>query len=166
MMTCHVPFALTLIDFLLTPIFVIIFPTLTVSSSTRSRRTFKGDKWDAFYPELPKALTSHLNGNAIYNLTSKVLNDVVDLLEDENGGSIPYDYRISQLALSNGYSDLKETKLIANYAASNILPKHITADAAIVHGANIYENWNDQDEVSRIRLLNRIVYYSVLPILA
>ena len=36
----------------------------------------------------------------------------------------------------------------ANYAATNILPKHITADASIVHGANVYENWSDKDEVS------------------
>lgn len=98
---------------------------------------------------MPKALTSHLNGNAVYNLTNNVFDDIVQQLEDGDG-STPYDCRIAQLALSHGYPGLKETKLIANYAATNILPKHISPDAVIIHGANVFEPWSAKDEVCMV----------------
>ena len=104
---------------------------------------YRGDNWDPFLGTLDEALVKHINGNAIYNLTGdSLLPTIVKQLEDEADGSIPYDLRISQLALSKGYSGIKETEVIANFASTNILSRHIPPNAVIVHGAKIHEPWN------------------------
>ena len=104
---------------------------------------FKGDKWDPFLGSLDKALVQHINGNAIYNLTeSSLLPTIVEELEGEASGSIPYDLRISQLSLINNYTGIKRTETIANFASTNILPRHIPPNAVIVHGAKMLEPWN------------------------
>lgn len=41
---------------------------------------------------------------------------------------------------------IKETKFIANYAATNIVPSHL-GEAKIIHGAKMYENWNKTKQV-------------------
>ena len=80
---------------------------------------YRGDNWDPFLGTLDEALVKHINGNAIYNLTGdSLLPTIVKQLENEADGSIPYDLRISQLALSKGYSGIKETEVIANFAST------------------------------------------------
>jgi hypothetical protein len=61
---------------------------------------YRGDKWDSFISQMPSSLVSHINGNAIYNLTHPFLHLLVNELESEAktvANSIPYDYRISQM---------------------------------------------------------------------
>ena len=107
---------------------------------------FKGDKWDPFLGSLDKSLLQHINGNAIYNLTEgSLLPTIVEELESEADGSIPYDLRISQLTLTKNYTGIKETDTIANFASTNILPRHIPPDAIVVHGANMLEPWSDDN---------------------
>ena len=110
---------------------------------------FKGDKWDPFLGSLDKSLVQHINGNAIYNLTEgSLLPTIVEELEREADGSIPYDLRISQLTLTKNYTGIKETDAIANFASTNILPRHIPPDAIVVHGANMLEPWSDDNDSS------------------
>ena len=86
------------------------------------RRQYDGDKWDAFYEDIPISLLHHTNGNGIYSklfsvllvhrsaqmLTFLVIPDTSHpLLERLTGqleveapcpyNSIPYDYRMSQM---------------------------------------------------------------------
>jgi hypothetical protein len=61
---------------------------------------YRGDNWDTFFSQLPSALVKHLNGNAIYNLTSPFFGMLVDQLESEAvsvENSVAFDYRISQI---------------------------------------------------------------------
>ena len=61
---------------------------------------YRGDKWNAFYSQLPAPLISHLNGNAVYNLKHPLLNVIVSKLESEigtAGNAVPFDYRIAQV---------------------------------------------------------------------
>ena len=104
---------------------------------------FKGDKWDPFLASLDKSLVQHINGNAIYNVTEgSLLPTIVEELEGEADGSIPYDLRISQLTLTKNYTGIKQTDAIANFASTNILPRHIPPDAVVVHGAKMLEPWS------------------------
>ena len=45
---------------------------------------------------------------------------------------------------------IKETNLISNYAATNMLPQHV-GDESIIHGATMYAPWNASKEVSATR---------------
>lgn len=55
---------------------------------------------------MPASLLNHINGNAIYNLTSPLFGFLVDQLEleaDSVENSVPYDHRIAQIILeANG----------------------------------------------------------------
>eukprot|EP00980_Cylindrotheca_fusiformis_P012481 scaffold3070_cov128-Cylindrotheca_fusiformis.AAC.6 len=61
---------------------------------------YRGDNWDSFYSQLPVALIHHINGNAIYNLTSPFFDMILEQLESEAlfvENSVAFDYRISQI---------------------------------------------------------------------
>ena len=158
---------------------------------------YSGDKWDSFYDQLPLSLVSHINGNAIYNISHPLLTILVNRLEEEANtpyNAIPYDYRISQIMVEtetgiipeipekiwneqkeNGWekylkpieifvdsvekfipeNPLKETKLIANYAATYVLSSHI-GNEVIIHGATVHEEWNRAKEVRVILCANII----------
>ena len=146
--------------------------------------SYRGDKWDAFYSQLPLSLVNHLNGNAIYNVSSIVLNKIVGQLEREantTGNAIPYDYRIGQMVEEAKHGEqtvfpdfnlprpnqtaliaflkdqpldalIKETRLIGNYAATNMIPEFFNEDEFIVHGAKMYSSW-DGVKMGEITLL-------------
>jgi len=61
---------------------------------------YDGHSWDNFRDEMPPALLDHLNGNAIYNITHPLLENIISELKKEKDtyfNAIPYDYRISQM---------------------------------------------------------------------
>ena len=63
-------------------------------------RQYDGDKWDAFYEDIPISLLHHTNGNGIYNTSHPLLERLTGQLEVEAPcpyNSIPYDYRMSQM---------------------------------------------------------------------
>ena len=56
--------------------------------------------WDEFRSSLPLSLQHHINGNAVYNVTHPLLQNLLsqlELEEDTPYHAIPYDYRISQI---------------------------------------------------------------------
>lgn len=145
------------------------------------------------------SLVSHINGNAIYNISHPLLTILVNRLEEESNtpyNAIPYDYRISQIMVEaetgiipeipekiwnkqkeNGWekhiapieifvdsvekfipkNPIKETKLIANYAATNVLSSHI-GNEVIIHGATVHGEWNRAKEVCVIILYALIIW--------
>ena len=61
---------------------------------------YQGHAWDTFIDKMPRALVDHVNGNAFYNASNKLLNRIVEELEIEKDsfyGAVSYDYRISQI---------------------------------------------------------------------
>eukprot|EP00978_Attheya_sp_CCMP212_P036454 scaffold165419_cov54-Attheya_sp.AAC.5 len=117
---------------------------------------YKGDKWDGFLDQLPAPLINHINGNAIYNVSSPWMDSIASQLEKESTtdlNAVPYDYRISQIEEESnswtnlGYwkmtprDDIKETSVIANYASTTLLPSHV-GDEVMTHGAEMYEAWD------------------------
>eukprot|EP00591_Stephanopyxis_turris_P001522 CAMPEP_0195511176 /NCGR_PEP_ID=MMETSP0794_2-20130614/3591_1 /TAXON_ID=515487 /ORGANISM="Stephanopyxis turris, Strain CCMP 815" /LENGTH=720 /DNA_ID=CAMNT_0040638727 /DNA_START=505 /DNA_END=2667 /DNA_ORIENTATION=+ len=143
---------------------------------------YNGDKWDQFYEKIPISLLHHINGNGIYNTSHPLLDRLVGQLEVEAPcpfNSIPYDYRMSQMAtegalgivpklapkimlnedgqnitLSNNTAmfgrwwdrwgpetPFKETPAIHNYAATNLVPRHLGPEY-VIHGAKLYSPWS------------------------
>jgi len=127
-------------------------------------------------------LLIHVNGNGIYNTSHPPLERLVGQLEVEAPcpyNSIPYDYRMSQMATEGALgivpslapkimlnedgvnitlSDntamfgkwwymyaaqkpFKETPAIHNYAATNIIARHMGPEF-VIHGAKLYKPWN------------------------
>ncbi|KAG7343442.1 hypothetical protein IV203_021387 [Nitzschia inconspicua] len=61
---------------------------------------YKGSAWSAFVDRMPLALVEHINGNAIYNVSDKLLDMMLEELEYEQEGpynAVAYDYRLSQM---------------------------------------------------------------------
>jgi len=143
---------------------------------------YDGDKWDAFYEQIPISLLHHTNGNGIYNTSHPLLERLVGQLEVEAPcpyNSIPYDYRMSQMwvegtlgivpklapkimlneegdniTLSDNRKMFSKwaqkwqdedpyrfTKAIHNYAATNLIPRHLGPEY-IIHGAKLYSPWD------------------------
>ena len=68
----------------------------------RVNSKYNGHAWDDFAEQMPLALLHHINGNAIYNTTHPILEQIVSELENEADtwyNAITYDYRISQILL-------------------------------------------------------------------
>ncbi len=114
------------------------------------RRQYDGDKWDAFYEDIPISLLHHTNGNGIYSklfsavclchcsaqiqmLTLLVITDTSHpLLERLTGqleveapcpyNSIPYDYRMSQMWVEGTLGIVPELapKIMLNEEGVNI----------------------------------------------
>lgn len=54
---------------------------------------FKGKAWDEFRDLMPQALLDHINGNAVYNLTSPLFQVLLNELNEEAGtewDAVPY----------------------------------------------------------------------------
>ena len=140
---------------------------------------YTGDKWDSFYERLPPALVNHINGNAIYNLTSAVFKSFLLQLELEassQNNRVPFDLRMSQMGeeftmpsvVSEARGLLKETRAIANYAKTNVMSSHIENETSIVHGASFHLPWNRNDEdlslvISSFGELNSLDLLSLMP---
>eukprot|EP00986_Skeletonema_menzelii_P007331 scaffold2854_cov140-Skeletonema_menzelii.AAC.7 len=143
---------------------------------------YDGDKWDAFYEDIPISLLHHTNGNGIYNTSHPLLERLTGQLEVEASSpynSIPYDYRMSQMwvegtlgivpqlapkimlneegekiTLSDNKAmftrwaktwkdeePYKFTAAIHNYAATNLIPRHLGPEY-VIHGAKLYSPWD------------------------
>jgi len=143
---------------------------------------YDGDKWDAFYEDIPISLLHHTNGNGIYNTSHPLLERLTGQLEVEAPcpyNSIPYDYRMSQMwvegtlgivpqlapkimlnnegeniTLSDNLAMFSKwanewkheepyrfTKAIHNYAATNLIPRHLGPEY-VIHGAKLYSPWD------------------------
>jgi hypothetical protein len=88
-------------------------------------RQYDGDKWDAFYEEIPISLLHHTNGNGIYNTSHPLLERLTGQLEVEAPcpyNSIPYDYRMSQMWVEGtlGIVPQLAPKIMLNEEGENI----------------------------------------------
>lgn len=110
--------------------FLIIVPLLS---------KYLGDNWDNFLSKMPASLLNHINGNAIYNLTSPSLEYLIDQLEleaDSVENSIPYDLRIAQIILeaNGGPKPNFSPQLLAKYPTRQ-LSKEIKSHAREIESA-------------------------------
>ena len=83
---------------------------------------YMGRAWTAFKHRMPHALVEHINGNAIYNLTSPLLNRMVRELETESSGlynAVAYDYRLSQIFFEASSSISSKFPLPRLYGSSD-----------------------------------------------
>ena len=48
---------------------------------------------------------------------------------------------------------IKESSAIYNFGESNYLSKHVKGTPALVHGLNLYKDWNPYEHVSKVYLL-------------
>ncbi|MDB9786568.1 hypothetical protein OAB57_00535 [Bacteriovoracaceae bacterium] len=110
---------------------------------------YKGDKWDAYPHLINDALKHHINGNAIYNTSNEVMQDLIKQLEEESNTKLkasPFDYRMGAIMLEgNSVEQIRNTtyKLsdeIANYAATKMLPQYF-GNESVAHGVSLFENW-------------------------
>jgi hypothetical protein len=72
---------------------------------------YDGRMWDSFRTGLPLALQHHINGNAVYNLSHPLLEQILIQLRKESDlplHAIPYDYRISQILVEGMMGVLPE----------------------------------------------------------
>ena len=95
------------------------------SSYQFSFRQYDGDKWDAFYEDIPISLLHHTNGNGIYNTSHPLLERLTGQLEVEAPcpyNSIPYDYRMSQMWVEGtlGIVPQLAPKIMLNEEGENI----------------------------------------------
>lgn len=115
---------------------------------------YAGHNWDTFDDNTIKpALRNHLNGNAIYNkshrLIQKSMRAFTDTFASEPHSS--FDVALSELLIEeenvaldalplegNGY---KATPTFANFANTLVLPQDISPDAVVLHGGIYYRNW-------------------------
>ena len=100
---------------------------------------YKGRAWTRFKHKMPPALVDHLNGNSVYNLSSPLLNVVVNELEEEKNSlynAVSYDYRISQILT-------EATKSIPSKFPFPTLLRGVEETIALPSKMNYYQSmWN------------------------
>ena len=85
-------------------------------------------------------LLTHLNGNAVYNVSNECFRLVLEKMEEENSGTEAFDVatrRIIREFYPMCEDAYKQTTAIDNLAATLVLPDETNHKAAYVHGAKI-----------------------------
>lgn len=137
----------------------------TIASSVRQSRpfsvlgsTYKGHNWDPFEGTsiIGAALANHLNGNAVYDVTHRIVRRALATFEDDMAtfgetrrSSFDVEFAehlidsenvpVADLALEN--NDYKMLGEVANFANTLTLPQDIDTNAAVIHGAIYVQNW-------------------------
>ena len=117
---------------------------------------YSGYKWRFLRSLLKRSLLDHLNGNALYNLSSPLLRselDTFDVNEWETVLHSSFDVRFAEVVYDEesgvdtpeeaeqafGY---KQTATMSNHAASFVVPQDICAETCFIHGANYMRDWS------------------------
>jgi hypothetical protein len=89
-------------SFSLSPIRSQIFIHLYIPIHTHTHSKYRGDNWYDFYRDLSIPLINHINGNAVYNISSILMNLMLSQLEmeaDQIYNFIPFDLRMAQVRI-------------------------------------------------------------------
>ena len=107
---------------------------------------YEGNKWDGFRDQMDDDILTHLNGNAVYNVSHPCFRIVLEKLEYENSGTQAFDVAMRRI-IREFYPECedayKQTSTIDNMAATLMLSDEINSQAAYVHGAKILRAVND-----------------------
>eukprot|EP00977_Amphora_coffeiformis_P007065 scaffold1533_cov157-Amphora_coffeaeformis.AAC.6 len=117
---------------------------------------YNGRAWDEFADQLSIALLQHINGNAIYNVSHPLMENIVSELEseaetvynvvDEHGKRVVLQPKYEKFSgWWEKYSDqepVKESNVLTNYGPTAHLKADIEPGISIVHGKNMYFSWD------------------------
>ena len=107
--------------------------------------TYNGHKWDAIKNYIPLELLTHLNGNAIYNLSSPLLQITRENYDRGSflySGHNSYDVQFAKEVIFRQMQDQYiETPLIQNFAGSYVKSSEISPKAVLIHGLPNIEAW-------------------------
>ena len=102
---------------------------------------YEGNKWDGFRDQMDVNLLTHLNGNAIYNVSHQCFRSILERMEGENSGTEAFDVamrRIVRTDFSEECEELyKQTSVIDNLAATLVHEGEINHNASYIHGAKV-----------------------------
>ena len=107
---------------------------------------YEGNKWDGFRDQMDDDLLTHLNGNAIYNVSHECFKLVLDKMEEEDSGTQAFDVatrRIIREFYPMCEDVYKETVAIDNLAATLLIAEEANQNASYIHGAKLMNPLND-----------------------
>ena len=124
---------------------------------------YDGDKWDAFYEDIPISLLHHTNGNAIYNTSHPLLERMTGQLEVEAPcpyNSIPYDYRMSQMWVEGtiGIVPKLAPKIMLNNEGQNI-----TLSDNIKMFTKWANQWKDEEPYKFTKAIHNYASTNLIP---
>ena len=109
---------------------------------------YEGNKWDGFRDQMDVNLLTHLNGNAIYNVSHQCFRSILERMEGENSGTEAFDVamrRIVRTDFSEECEELyKQTSVIDNLAATLVHEGEINHNASYIHGAKVMSPINER----------------------
>jgi len=116
---------------------------------------YDGDKWDAFYEDIPISLLHHTNGNGIYNTSHPLLERLTGQLEVEAPcpyNSIPYDYRMSQMWVEGtlGIVPQLAPKIMLNEEGENI---------TLSDNIAMFTKWANSESYRQCVLISSLISY-------
>ena len=91
-------------------------------------------------PSVSCAAETHLNGNAVYNVSHECFRLVLEKMEEENSGTEAFDVatrRIIREFYPMCEDAYKQTTAIDNLAATLVLPDETNQNTSYIHGAKI-----------------------------
>eukprot|EP00729_Bicosta_minor_P003773 gene3773-15587_t len=116
--------------------------------------TYSGHNWKSFDDGVIKpALRHHLNGNAVYNVSHRLIQKALRGFGDafEEAGHSSFDVAIAEILmeeegveaedLAAENNDYKANGVFSNFAGTLVLPQDVASSTKIVHGGIYVENW-------------------------
>lgn len=109
-----------------------------------------GGKMKEWWKELTVEEQEHINGNAVYNVHSQVLQTFVDQIEKKTRNAIAgstkalgYDLYLGEMAIKLGQAFYKSKQsVMANYASTNMV-EEMFGDEYIQHGAKKWDSFKN-----------------------
>ena len=108
---------------------------------------YRGSRWDSFFGRMSPAMQFHINGNAVYNLSSPYFERLVSNVSAEVAKDThsAYDLIMAQYVLDNDVDLIglyKPTaRFISNYVHMTMVASFL-GDEYLIHGAKIVSDWN------------------------
>ena len=140
---------------------------------------YEGNKWDGFRDQMDKDLLTHLNGNAVYNVSHPCFQMILEKMEEENSGTQAFDVATRRIVREyfpyECEGAYKQTTAIDNLAATLLHAEEAGDTASYIHGAKmmdaiggsitaIVSNFGDMDSSTTLQGLftGRNVFLDVL----
>lgn len=118
--------------------------------------TYSGSKWNAFRDELPESLLHHINGNAIYNISSSTFQQFVNAMIVEGVGHSSFDLRFAEMLLQKTGGDVEALPRqgyvnageFENHAASILVDGTLDDNVLFVHGGKTVSAWPKSEDLA------------------
>ena len=107
---------------------------------------YEGNKWDGFRDQMDEDLLTHLNGNAVYNVSHPCFKLVLEKMEEEGSGTEAFDVatqRIIREFFPECEGAYKQTTAIDNLAATLVYADELNKNTSYIHGAKVMLPVND-----------------------